>query len=136
MTIESISHITFIVKDLQKTAHIFIKLFNAKEIYDSKEDIFSISKEKFFLINNLWIALMEGNPLKEKTYNHIAFKIKPEDFDRYVDQIQQLGLEIKEGRPRISAESKSVYFYDFDNHLFEFHTGTLEKRLTGYLEQL
>lgn len=93
-----------------------------------------IVQEKIFLINHLWIVLMEGNSLKEKTYNHIAFKIKPEDFDQYVKRIKQLGLEIKEGRPRVAAESKSIYFYDFDNHLFELHTGTLEKRLKGYLE--
>ncbi|MDP3309636.1 MAG: FosX/FosE/FosI family fosfomycin resistance thiol transferase, partial [Polaromonas sp.] len=24
------------------------------------------------------------------------------------------------------------YFYDFDNHLFELHTGTLDERLRQY----
>jgi fosfomycin resistance protein FosX len=26
------------------------------------------------------------------------------------------------------------YFYDYDNHLFELHTGTLEERLARYAE--
>ncbi|MBP2098779.1 catechol 2,3-dioxygenase-like lactoylglutathione lyase family enzyme [Enterococcus rivorum] len=67
-----------------------------------------------------------------KTYNHIAFKIAEADFEEYCQRIENLGLEIKDGRPRISAEASSIYFYDFDNHLFELHTGTLSERLNRY----
>lgn len=28
--------------------------------------------------------------------------------------------------------AREVYFYDFDNHFFELHTGTLEQRLERY----
>ena len=35
-------------------------------------------------------------------------------------------------RGRIKGEGKSVYFYDYDNHLFELHTGTLDERLASY----
>lgn len=40
MTIEAVSHITFIVQDIQKTATIFVEFFNAKEIYDSSRKNF------------------------------------------------------------------------------------------------
>jgi fosfomycin resistance protein FosX len=46
--IKGISHITFICKNIEKTAHMLIEVFDAKEIYSSGEDHFSISKEKFF----------------------------------------------------------------------------------------
>jgi catechol 2,3-dioxygenase-like lactoylglutathione lyase family enzyme len=129
--IYGISHITFIVKDLGKATKFFKEIFEAKEIYSSEDKTFSISKEKFFLINDLWIAVMEGEKI-EKSYNHIAFKIDESDYEMYLKRIENLGLEIKVGRKRVIGEGNSIYFYDYDNHLFELHTGTLETRLHHY----
>jgi fosfomycin resistance protein FosX len=110
--IEGLSHITFIVRDLDR--------------------IFSLSKERFFLVGGLWIAVMEGEPLPIRTYNHIAFKIDDADYDSYLARIRSLGLELREGRSRVEGEGRSIYFYDHDNHMFELHTGTLEQRLARY----
>lgn len=131
--IQGISHITFIVKDLEKMSKFLIFIFDAEEIYSSDERNFSISKEKFFLINGLWIAIMQGNSLSEKTYNHVAFKITDEDYELYAAKIKSLDLDVKEGRSRVEGEGRSLYFYDYDNHLFELHTGTLDRRLQSYL---
>jgi hypothetical protein len=46
------------------------------------------------------------------------------------------GIDIREDRGRVKGEGRSVYFYDYDNHLFELHTGTLEQRLERYREGL
>jgi len=46
--ISGISHITFIVKDLEKATTFFREIFGAKEVYYSGEKKFSISREKFF----------------------------------------------------------------------------------------
>lgn len=127
-----ISHVTFIVQDLEKATLFFETIFDAKEVYSSDVDTFSIAQEKFFLIDDLWIAVMQGESLPTKTYNHVAFKITESDYDTYLDKINSLGLEIKAGRPRIAGEASSIYFYDFDNHLFELHTGTLAERLKVY----
>lgn len=43
-----------------------------------------------------------------------------------------MGIEIRESRNRIKEEGRSIYFYDYDNHLFELHTGTLNERLEAY----
>lgn len=127
-----ISHMTFIVQDLEKATQFFEQIFDAKEVYSSGEATFSIAREKFFLIEDLWIAIMEGEPLATKTYNHIAFKIEEADYELYLERIDRLGLEIRKGRTRVEGEANSIYFYDFDNHLFELHTGTLEERLKQY----
>lgn len=129
--IQGISHITFVVKDLDKAALFFKEIFNAKEIYSSGDIMFSISGEKYFTINDIWIAVMEGEKI-EKSYNHIAFKIDESDYDMYLKRIENLGLEVKPGRKRVAGEGNSIYFYDYDNHLFELHTGTLETRLMHY----
>lgn len=130
--ISGISHMTFIVKNLTRSSVFFEEIFDAEEIYSSGEHTFSIAREKFFVIGNLWICLMEGDPLTERVYNHIAFQIEEQELDRYIARIKSVGAEIRPGRPRIEGEGHSVYFYDYDNHLFELHTGTLEERLKHY----
>ncbi len=130
--ISGLSHITFVVEDLERSAVFLMKIFDAKEVYSSGNKTFSISKEKFFLINDLWVCIMEGNPLAERTYNHIAFQIQEDEIEDYLLRIKDMGLEIKPERPRVSGEGRSIYFYDFDNHLFELHTGTLNERLHRY----
>jgi fosfomycin resistance protein FosX len=131
--IQGISHITFIVKDLEKMTRLLVYIFDAEEIYSSGKQTFSISQEKFFLINGLWIAIMQGNSLLEKTYNHVAFKIAEEDYELYAARVKFMDLEVKESRSRVEGEGYSLYFYDYDNHLFELHTGTLNQRLQTYL---
>ncbi|HAC2565486.1 TPA_asm: FosX/FosE/FosI family fosfomycin resistance thiol transferase [Listeria monocytogenes] len=132
--ISGLSHITLIVKDLNKTTAFLQNIFNAEEIYSSGDKTFSLSKEKFFLIAGLWICIMEGYSLQERTYNHIAFQIQSEEVDEYTERIKALGVEMKPERPRVQGEGRSIYFYDFDNHLFELHAGTLEERLKRYHE--
>ncbi|EOA4908693.1 fosfomycin resistance hydrolase FosX [Listeria monocytogenes] len=132
--ISGLSHITLIVKDLNKTTAFLQNIFNAEEIYSSGDKTFSLSKEKFFLIAGLWICIMEGDSLQERTYNHIAFQIQSEEVDEYTERIKALGVEMKPERPRVQGEGRSIYFYDFDNHLFELHASTLEERLKRYHE--
>lgn len=132
--IESISHITFVVKNLDKTTELFKELFNAKEVYYSGEKTHSLFKERFFIIGNQWIAVMEDTNILNRTYHHVAFKISAYDVDSYLDKIKALNLELKPPRKRVSGEGYSIYFYDYDNNLFELHTETLEKRLSSYSE--
>ena len=129
-----ISHITFIVHDIERTTVMLQQLFDAKVIYDSGKNTFSLSQERFFDIDGLWLVIMQGESLKETTYNHIAFKIDKKEYDEYKKRIETLGLTFREGRSRREGEGRSLYFYDYDNHLFELHTGTLSERLKSYDE--
>lgn len=130
--IEGVSHITFIVSDLERMTRFLQVIFDAEEIYASGGDTFSISPEKFFLIGPVWVAIMEGDPLPTRTYNHVAFKIPDSEYEEYVERVRSLGLDMREGRSRVAGEGQSLYFHDYDNHLFELHTGTLEQRLERY----
>ncbi len=127
-----LSHVTLVVKNLEQTTLFLKRIFGAEQIYSSGSKTFSLSKEKFFLVNNLWICIMEGEPLAERTYNHIAFEINDKEIDEYLSRIKEVGVEIRPERPRIDGEGRSIYFYDFDNHLFELHAGSLDERLTSY----
>ncbi|MER9139431.1 FosX/FosE/FosI family fosfomycin resistance hydrolase [Mesorhizobium sp. M0830] len=134
--IEGLSHMTFIVRDLDRMTEILEGILDAREVYASGAEQFSLSREKFFLIGDIWAAIMEGDPLPERSYNHIAFKIDDADFDRYAERVKALGLDTRPPRPRVEGEGRSIYFYDDDNHMFELHTGTLAERLARYAKGL
>lgn len=127
-----LSHITFITSDLDRMQTILETVFNAHCIYNSGDDQFSLSEERFFLIGDIWVATMLGDPLPSRSYNHVAFQIDDSEFDDRKARIEALGLGLRPPRPRVKGEGRSLYFYGPDNHLFELHTGTLEQRLARY----
>ena len=130
--ISGLSHITFITRDLDAFARIIIEVLGGEEIYDSGDRQFSISREKFFTVGDIWIVIMEGDSLPSRSYNHVAFKIDDIGLEKAKAAAEKLGLEIKPSRPRVVGEGQSLYFYTHDNHLIELHTGTLEQRLAHY----
>ena len=129
---DGISHITFVVRDLERMATFLCKGLGAREVYDSASHNYSLSREKFFVLGGVWLAAMEGDPPAQKSYQHVAFAVSESDLLIHQANLQSLGVEIRPPRSRVDGEGESLYFYDFDNHLFELHTGTLEQRLARY----
>ncbi|QIM18043.1 FosX/FosE/FosI family fosfomycin resistance thiol transferase [Leucobacter coleopterorum] len=131
-----LSHITFVVKDLDRMEQILTRVLGAVRVYDSGVETFSISKERFFLIGEgpsaTWVATMQGDGSLPASYNHAAFQVHEAALSQLREVISSLGLEIRPPRTRIDGEGQSLYFYDEDNHLFELHTGTLRDRLLTY----
>ena len=133
--IQGLSHLTFLVRDLERMSRIIIEVLGGEEVYSSGEATFSTSREKFFVAGGLWIAIREGASLPTRTYNHVAFKVSDEQLERARVSIERLRLDVKPPRPRVDGEGQSLYFHDYDNHLFELHTGTLDERLARYRRQ-
>jgi fosfomycin resistance protein FosX len=133
MTILGVNHITFVARDLERTAELFSIGLGAIEVYDSKDKQFSLSREKFFLLGGIWLAFMQGEPT-ERSYRHVAFSVNEADLPEYEGRLRALGVEVKPPRPRVTGEGLSLYFYDYDNNLFELHTGTLKDRLKRYAQ--
>ena len=129
--IQCISHITIVVKDLEKSSKLFCEGLDAKEIYDSKNKNFSISREKFFDLGGVWLVAMEGDP-QEKSYRHVAFIVEKELLKTYERKLSELGATIAPSRSRVEGEGSSIYFYDYDNNFFELHAGSLEERMKKY----
>jgi len=130
--IEGLSHITLIFTDLERTSRLFSDIFEAEEVYDSGAKKHSLFKEKFFLIIGVWVVIMESEDIKSETYHYVAFKISDSEYDIYKEKLGAFDIRMRESRPRIEGEGRSLYFYDYDNNLFELHTGTLEERLDNY----
>lgn len=130
--IEGLSHLTFVVRDLDRMGLIITEVLGGTEVYSSGDRTFSTAREKFFVAGGLWIAVMEGESLPGRTYNHVAFKVSEAELQRAQVAVERLGLDVRPPRPRAEGEGLSLYFHDWDNHLFELHTGTLEQRLERY----
>jgi fosfomycin resistance protein FosX len=131
MAIQGVSHLTFIVRNLERMSSFLCEGLGAEEVYDSSTKNFSLSREKFFMLGGVWVAAMQGEP-SERSYRHVAFKVEETDLPVIEARLRSLGVEIKTPRHRLHGEGSSLYFYDFDNNLFELHTGTLEQRLQRY----
>ena len=126
MTIRGVSHLTFIVRDLERTSELFHQALGAAEGYDSGDRQFSLAREKFFLLGGVWLAFMQGEPI-ERSYRHVAFVVDDDELELYESRLIAAGVEVKPPRPRVEGEGRSLYFYDFDNNLFELHTGHLQE---------
>ena len=86
---------------------------------------------KVFLLGGVWLALMQGEPLG-RSYRHEAFAVDADELAIYESRLIAAGVEVKPPRLRVQGEGRSLYFYDFDNNLFELHTGPLHERLERY----
>jgi fosfomycin resistance protein FosX len=143
--VKGLSHLTFIVSDLDRMEVLLTTVLDARKVYDSGDQTFSVSRERFFLVGDgagdpdapapIWIATMEGAPLPSPTYNHVAFEIEETDYERCLTAIQSLGLKVRERRARVEGEGCSIYFHDYDDHVFELHSGTLSERLARYARE-
>ena len=135
MPIEGLSHITLLARDLDRMEAALVGMFDARKVYDSGADAFSLSRERFYLIGAgpapVWLAVMEGEP-PPRSYQHVAFKIDEAEFEDRLARVKALGLELRPPRPRVPGEGRSIYFHSPEGHLFELHTGTLEERLARY----
>jgi catechol 2,3-dioxygenase-like lactoylglutathione lyase family enzyme len=105
--IEGLSHLTFIVRDLERMSRLIEDVLGGRQVYTSGDATFSLSREKFFIVAGMWIAIMEGDPLQSRTYNHVAFKIREQDLDGLKRRIEALGLDIREARARVEGEGSS-----------------------------
>lgn len=131
-----LSHVTFIVRDLDRMESILTGVLGAGRVYDSGDETFSLSPERFYLVGEgataTWIAVMLGDVDLPQSYNHVAFQVDRRDLPALRERLTGLGLRIREGRNRVEGEGDSLYFWDDDNHLFELHSGSLRERLTRY----
>jgi catechol 2,3-dioxygenase-like lactoylglutathione lyase family enzyme len=96
--VQGVSHITFIVRDLNLMARFLCEGLGASEVYDSREKNFSLSREKFFDLGGIWIAAMEGEPPAERSYRHLALKISEPDVPVLEARLRALGVEVKPPR--------------------------------------
>lgn len=131
MPITGLSHLTFVVRDLERSARLWAEGLGAEQVYDSGDHFHSRSPEKFFLLGGMWIALMQGEP-GTRSYRHVAFEVPTDELPAFQSRLRALGAEVQVPRPRIEGEGVSLYFHDYDDNLLELHSGSMQQRLAAY----
>ena len=117
----SISHIALVVKDPARTAALFHDLFSARAI-ERRDDEGHL--ETFLRLGGIWIVLVGAPVQRTRTGDHIAFRATPEIIEATVAKLQAMEREFIRAR-----SNRALYFFDYDDHVFELDAEDIDREL-------
>ena len=121
--LKSISHIALVVKDPARTAALLHDLFSARVVERKDEDG---HLETFVRLGGTWLVLVAASVQRVRTGDHIAFHATPDILEATLAKLQAMGREFIRAR-----SNKALYFFDYDDHVFELDTEDVDKELAG-----
>jgi catechol 2,3-dioxygenase-like lactoylglutathione lyase family enzyme len=120
--IRGINHITFSVKDAEKSFAFYRDILGFKPVA-------KWPKGSYFLAGGIWIALvLDEHTQKQELpeYSHVAFSLGTEEFEVFRHRFEENNVRIWQEN---KTEGESIYFCDPDGHKLELHCSDLETRL-------
>ena len=121
--LKSISHIALVVKDPTRTAALFQDLFSAR-VTEREDDEGHL--ETFVRLGGTWLVLVAAPVERTRTGDHIAFQATPEILEATAVKLQAMGREFIRAR-----SNRALYFFDYDDHVFELDTEDIDQELGG-----
>lgn len=121
--LEPISHIALVVKDPAKTGALFHDLFGTQAV-EREDDDGHI--ETIIGLGGIWIVLVGAPVQRDRTGDHIAFRVTPQNLEAAVVKLQVMGREFIRAR-----SNRALYFFDYDDHVFELDAEDIDKELRG-----
>jgi len=121
--LESISHIALVVKEPARTAALFHDLFSAR-VVERLDDEGHL--ETFVRLEGVWIVLVGAPVQRTRTGDHIAFRATPEILEATAAKLQAMGREFIRAR-----SNRALYFFDYDDHVFELDSEDPDEDLGG-----
>jgi catechol 2,3-dioxygenase-like lactoylglutathione lyase family enzyme len=117
--LESLSHIALVVNDPARTAALFRDLFSVRVVEREDEEG---HLETFIKLGGTWIVLVASPVQRARTGDHIAFRATQETLEATAAKLQAMGREFIRAR-----SNKALYFFDYDDHVFELDTEDLDR---------
>jgi catechol 2,3-dioxygenase-like lactoylglutathione lyase family enzyme len=119
--LKSISHIALAVADPARTISLFCNLFDA-QVVDRVDD--EGHRETFLKLGGIWIVVVASAVRPARTGDHIAFLATPAVLENTVAKLEAMGREYIRAR-----SNRALYFFDYDDHVFELDVEDLEEEL-------
>jgi catechol 2,3-dioxygenase-like lactoylglutathione lyase family enzyme len=116
-----IAHVALIVRDAARTAAFLRDLFDAPLVRRTDAEGHD---ETFVRLGVTWFALIGADVKRERTGDHIAFRVARQSIPLIADMLKAKGCEFI-----LSESQASLYFFDFDNHVFELDSSDQEQEL-------
>lgn len=120
--LNSIGHVALVVADPARTAMLFESLFDAKTVRRVDEEGHD---ETFVKLGNTWFLLAQAAVERQRTGDHIAFLVTKEDLLTTAAKLKAMDMEFM-----LARNDSSLYFFDYDNHVFELDTTDLGRELS------
>ena len=121
--LNSISHIALVVADPARTALLFEALFATKTVRRVDADGHD---ETFINLGNTWFLLAKATVERQRTGDHIAFHVTKSNLLATAEKLKAMDLEFI-----LARSDSSLYFFDYDNHVFELDTTDVGSKLSA-----
>jgi catechol 2,3-dioxygenase-like lactoylglutathione lyase family enzyme len=120
--LDSIGHIALVVKDSSRTAALFKDLFGAEIVVRNDDD----HEETYVKLGRTWFVLAQAEVDRPRSGDHIAFSVSKSMLLETAEKLKKLNMEFF-----LARSDTALYFFDYDNHVFELDTTDLDRELAG-----
>ena len=121
--LDAISHVALVVKDPARSASLFRKLFDSRVISRTDADGHD---ETFVRLGRTWFVLVQAPVERPRTGDHVAFTVSKAALLACAEKLRAMEHEFM-----LARADTALYFFDYDNHVFELYTTDLEAELAG-----
>ena len=119
--LDAISHIALIVKDSNRTAALFKELFGAQVLVRKEDDG---HEETYVRLGRTWFVLVLADTDRPRSGDHIAFSVSKSTLLETAERLKAMNVEFF-----LARSDTALYFFDYDNHVFELDTTDLDREL-------
>ena len=121
--LDTIGHIALTVKDPGRTATLFKDLFDAAIL--TRKDVDG-HEETYVRLGRTWFVLVQAEVVRPRTGDHIAFSVAKSALLEIAEKLKRMNVEFF-----LARSDTALYFFDYDNHVFELDTTDLDRELAG-----
>ena len=127
-------HFSLAVTDLARSRKFYEGVLGLKVIGQSPRMVFLQTGDDFLILAMVKDALKKNTA--KSTPVHHAFKVKPEEFQSSIDELQRNGVEVFNIEDRNSGVfwGPQAYFLDPDGNKLEIYAGPGARAVEGVIE--